>query len=145
WPPRTPPSREPPSKPEKSHTAGQDEVMRTGFPLGTLFSLAAAPYAAAPDIPTHTVVPRGLDKGTGRVSTLAAHVGAPVTFGRLEILPRACLTRPPEETPENAAFLEVTGIDPEKGPVQIFSGWMFASTPALSALDHAVYDIWVLR
>jgi len=106
--------------------------------------LAALP-AAATDIPTDTAVLRGLDKVTGRVNLITARVGFPVTFGTLEILPRTCVTRPPEETPENAAFLEVFNTPPDGKKEQIFSGWMFASSPAVSALDHPVYDIWVLR
>jgi phospholipid/cholesterol/gamma-HCH transport system substrate-binding protein len=84
-------------------------------------------------------------KVTGRVNLITARVGFPVTFGTLEILPRTCVTRPPEETPENAAFLEVFNTPPDGQKEQIFSGWMFASSPAVSALDHPVYDIWVLR
>ena len=57
----------------------------------------------------------------------------------------SCVTHPPEETPENAAFLEIFQLTDGKEKQKVFSGWMFASSPALSALDHPVYDIWVLR
>ena len=67
-----------------------------------------------------------------------------VTFGTLEIVVRSCHKRPPEEPPESAAFLEVTDIKPNEDPAPLFSGWMFASSPALSALEHPVYDVWVI-
>ena len=100
--------------------------------------------AFATDIPKDTIVLGGLDKVAARVNTVSGKVGSPVTFGTLEIIARTCVSRPPEATPENAAFLEIyqtVGKEKQK----LFSGWMFASSPALSALDHPVYDVWVLR
>lgn len=100
--------------------------------------------ASATDIPKDTIVLGGLDKVAARVNTVTGKVGSPVTFGTLEIVARTCVSHPPEETPENAAFLEIfqtVGKEKQK----VFSGWMFGSSPALSALDHPVYDIWVLR
>ncbi len=90
------------------------------------------------------VVLQGLDKVTARISKFSAEIGVPVTFGTLEITARACHKKPPEEPPESSAFLEVR--EKQKGePVKLlFSGWMFASTPGLSALQHPVYDVWVL-
>ena len=86
----------------------------------------------------------GLDKITARVSKLEARVDAPARFGTLSIRVRDCEKNPPEETPESAAFLEVVEAQPGEAPVPLFSGWMFASSPALSAMDHPVYDIGVL-
>ena len=57
---------------------------------------------------------------------------------------RACDKRPPEETPESASFLEIYEQREGQSPVQIFAGWMFASSPGLNALEHPVYDVWVL-
>lgn len=90
------------------------------------------------------VVLQGLDKVTARISKFTAELDAPVVFGTLEITARACHKKPPEEPPESAAFLEIR--EKQQGaPVQLlFSGWMFASTPGLSALQHPVYDVWVL-
>ncbi len=90
------------------------------------------------------VVLQGLNKVTARVSEFSAEIGVPVTFGTLEITARACHKKAPEEAPESSAFLEVR--EKQKGePVKLlFSGWMFASTPGLSALQHPVYDVWVL-
>lgn len=112
-------------------------------------AVLGAGAASATDIPMDTIVLGGLDKVGGRVNNFSGHVSVPMTFGTLEIVARTCVTRPPEETPENAAFLEIFQLQEGTGPVvekkKIFSGWMFASSPALSALDHPVYDVWVLR
>ncbi|HVT50050.1 MAG TPA: DUF2155 domain-containing protein [Dongiaceae bacterium] len=103
--------------------------------------LLARPAAA---VPMDTVVLQGLDKITARVSTIKVPVGQTVTFGALQITARACDKHPPEEAPEAAAFLEVVEVEPDEKPVLRFSGWMFASSPALSALEHPVYDLVVL-
>jgi hypothetical protein len=121
-------------------------------------SLWAAPAGAqAPtptnepkNIPTDTAVLRALDKVAARVQTLKVPVGQPVNFGRLEILAKSCFTKPPEETPENAALLYITKTNAKQKPgakndkTVVFDGWMFASSPGLSAMDDPVYDIWVL-
>ena len=88
---------------------------------------------------------QGLDKITARVSKFEAPVGAPVQFGTLSIRVRDCEKNPPEETPESAAFLEIDETRPgEDKAKRVFSGWMFASSPALSALEHPVYDVNLL-
>jgi hypothetical protein len=102
-------------------------------------ALAAAPAAAR-----EIAVLQGLDKVTARVSTFDAPIGETVRFGSLEITARTCKKRPPEETPESAAFLEIRDIKPGETAVNVFTGWMFASSPALNALEHPVYDVWVI-
>jgi hypothetical protein len=112
-------------------------------------ALGCAGPASATDIPMDTIVLGGLNKVGGRVNTFSGKVGAPMQYGTLEIVARTCVTRPPEETPENAAFLEIFQLGEGEKAAQekkkVFSGWMFGSSPALSALDHPVYDVWVLR
>ena len=87
---------------------------------------------------------QGLDKVTARVSTIEAPVGRTVRFGTLQIIARICDKRPPEETPESAAFLDIWEVRPGEAAISVFRGWMFASSPALSAVQHPVYDVWVL-
>ncbi len=87
---------------------------------------------------------QGLDKVTARVLTIEAPVGLAVTFGALEIIARTCDKRPPEETPESAAFLDIWEVRHGEAAISLFRGWMFASSPALSAMEHPVYDVWVL-
>jgi hypothetical protein len=100
--------------------------------------------AMAASYPADTVILQGLDKITARVTTIEAPVGKPVAFGSLSITARHCDKNPPEETPEAAAFLEIVDAKPGETPVKLFSGWMFASSPAVSALEHPVYDVWVI-
>ena len=117
-------------------------LFRSGL-IGML-GLGVAAKSSAADIPMDTIVLGGLDKVAARVNTVSGKVGSSVKFGTLEIIARTCVSRPPEETPENAAFLEIYQLGGKDKP-RVFSGWMFASSPALSALDHPVYEIWVLR
>jgi len=109
-----------------------------------ILSLAAAHAAMADAIEGNTVVLQGLDKVTARVWTFDAPVGQTVRFGTLEILPRLCNRTPPEEPPEVKAFLEVHEARAGDTRTTLFSGWMFASSPALNALEHPVYDVWVI-
>jgi hypothetical protein len=91
---------------------------------------------------------QGLDKTTARISKFDAPVGKAVRFGTLVITVRACIKHPPEEEPESAAFLQIDEVrQGERNSVvsqQVFSGWMFASSPALSALENPIYDVGVL-
>ena len=87
---------------------------------------------------------QGLDKVTARVSTFPAPIGQTVKFGTLEIIARTCDKRPPEETPESAAFLDIWEVRPGEPAASVYRGWMFASSPALAAMEHPVYDVWVL-
>ena len=120
--------------------------MVSGAALSALALLVSTLVDAGPAlaVPMDTVVLQGLDKITARVSTIKVPVGKTVTFGALQITARACDKHPPEEAPEAAAFLEVVEVEPDEKPVLRFSGWMFASSPALSALEHPVYDLIVL-
>ncbi|MSO92958.1 MAG: DUF2155 domain-containing protein [Rhodospirillales bacterium] len=104
-------------------------------------TLAAVAVQAAP---YDVAVLQGLDKVTARVSTIEVPLGDVVRFGTLEIIARTCDKRPPEETPESVAFLDIWEVRRGEPTVSVFRGWMFASSPALSALEHAVYDVWVL-
>jgi hypothetical protein len=104
---------------------------------------AALAQPSAPDIPYDIAVLQGLDKVTARIVTVEAPVGVPVHFGALEIIARACKKRRPEDLPESAAFLDIWELRPDEPAAGLFRGWMFASSPALSAMEHPVYDIWV--
>ena len=95
--------------------------------------------------PGDMVIMQGLDKVTARVSTFQAPLGATVRFGTLEITVKSCDRTPPEEPPESAVFLEVMEKRPDEPVTKLFRGWMFSSSPALSALEHPVYDVWVLE
>ena len=114
----------------------------TQLVLGAVVAFAAPGYAET------VAVLQGLDKTTARIATIRAPVGQSVRFGTLVITARACFNHRPDETPESAAFLQIGELPPDAGPdakaEAIFSGWMFASSPALSALENPVYDVSVL-
>ena len=111
---------------------------------GTVLAAAASVGGNAVAETGDIAVLRALDKVTARISTIEAPVGQPVAFGTLQIIARTCEKRPPEEPPEAAAFLQVEESRPNEVPVTVFRSWMFASSPAVSAMDHPIYDIWVL-
>lgn len=121
-----------------------------------------------------TATLRALDKITGRSTDFEIEVGEPVVYGSLRIDLKVCYQTPPEEPPESVAFLQIeratarrmqsmavprlaseveAAAEAEAAPSgegeadddMLFSGWMFASTPGLSALEHPVYDVWVIR
>ena len=116
--------------------------MKAPFLLAAV--LLAGPALASTALAADEAVLQGLDKVTARVSKFEAPLDQPVKFGTLSIVVKACRKRPPEEPPESAAFLEIRDVGPVGDGKQVFSGWMFASSPALSALEHPVYDVWVV-
>lgn len=100
--------------------------------------------ATADAAPYEIAVLQGMDKVTARVSTIRVPVGDRRRFGALLITVHTCDKRPPEETPESAAFLDIRELRQGEDAVDLFRGWMFASSPALSAMEHPVYDVWVV-
>lgn len=84
---------------------------------------------------------RGLDNLNGTAQDITVREGETVRFGHLEILAETC--RVPRDNPkaDAYAFLKIRDV---REDVPRFSGWMFASSPALSALDHPRYDVWVV-
>ena len=87
---------------------------------------------------------RLLDKATARVEQVELERGKPHSFGGMQVELRSCQQAPPEEEPESAAFLVVQSLKVEDKDAILFRGWMFASNPALSALEHPLYDVWVI-
>ena len=88
---------------------------------------------------------QGLDKITARVLTIDAPVGKQVRFGTLDIMVRRCHKRPPTETPETTAYIEIRERRLGEAVVDLFAGWMFASSPAASSMEHPIYDVWVVN
>ena len=114
--------------------------------LLTLYLMCTPPNAWAEidqDYPSVKI--QTLDKATARTNTVVVDVGQTVEFGSLFIKVQACRKSGPLDQPESAAFLQIWEVPLNaKKSEWIFSGWMFASSPALSAMDHPVYDVWVL-
>ena len=123
--------------------------MRLGFlflAAGSALAAAVADGAGSGAAAAERLVAvlQALDKVVARTSRLEAPLDRPVRFGTLRITARACHAAPPEEPPENAAFLEIDEVHHDERTVRLYTGWMFSSTPGLAALEHPVYDIWVL-
>jgi hypothetical protein len=126
-----PGQRQPRGVPQPANTAPQpgDEVV-TAPP-----SLKIANPAA---------VFSGLDKITGRIISFDVAVHETVQFGALRVTPRACYTRPPTETANTDGFVEVDEITLQGDMRRIFTGWMFAASPGLHAVEHPIYDVWLV-
>jgi hypothetical protein len=100
--------------------------------------------AAAETISNPIAAFSGLDKITGRITNFDVYMDETVQFGALQITPRVCYTRPPTETQRTSVFIEVDQVSLKGGSERIFTGWMFAESPALNPIDHPVYDIWLV-
>ncbi len=85
----------------------------------------------------------GLDKITGRIINFPVEVGETVQFGALQLTTRACYTRPAEEAANTDAFVEVDEVTLQGEVKRIFTGWMFAASPGLHAVEHPIYDLWL--
>lgn len=114
--------------------------------LAAAAATAPAPLPAAepPSVERPAARLQGLDKITARTSTFTVKVGETAAFGSLRITLRACREAQPIDPPESAAFLDITEIKPGEQAEPAFTGWMFASSPALSAMENPIYDVWVL-
>jgi hypothetical protein len=132
--------------------------IRSGILAAAMLAGSSVPGYAEPV--GETAIFTGLDKITARITRLEVPVGERVQFGTLEILADSCNKRPPTETPETTAFVEVFDVgktladelseketaEPSlpRPPERLFSGWMFASSPGLNAVEHPVYDVWLI-
>ncbi len=123
--------------------------MKRAAPAAALVLALAAAAVNAEENPPPTAWFKALDKISGRVSDLPVAVGATASFGTLDIRVSSCSAAPPEERPESFVFVEVFDrARPASGSRQgarIFSGWMFASSPAVHPLEHPVYDLWPVK
>ncbi|HLK80186.1 MAG TPA: DUF2155 domain-containing protein [Xanthobacteraceae bacterium] len=127
---------------------------RAGLPSPTA-PAAAAPAPPPPTADVVTVPPpqrisnptavfSGLDKITGRITAFDAAIGETVQFGALQVTARACYSRPPTETPLTDGFVEVDEVTLKGEVRRIFTGWMFAASPGLHAVEHPIYDVWLV-
>lgn len=99
--------------------------------------------ASAARISNNVAVFRGLDKITGRTTTFDVYIDETVQFGALQVTPRVCYTRDETEAPKTDAFVEVDEITLDRKIKRLFTGWMFADSPGLNAIEHPVYDVWL--
>ena len=128
-----------------SRFAGLSRLVRLGFAIFSagLLGFAGLPARAA-TIANPVAVFAGLDKITGRLTQFDVYIDETVQFGALQLTPRACYSRPPTESQRVSVFVEVDQVSLKGTTSRIFTGWMFADSPALNAIDHAVYDLWLV-
>jgi hypothetical protein len=108
--------------------------------LGSSF-LPHAAFAARIENPV--AVFSGLDKITGRITTFDVYVNETVQFGALQVTPKACYSRDQSEVQKIDGFVEVDEITLDRKIRRIFTGWMFADSPGLNAVEHPIYDVWL--
>jgi hypothetical protein len=105
---------------------------------------AGTPIPPSPNrIANPVAVFAGLDKITGRITSFDVYIDETVQFGSLQVTPRVCYTRPPTDVPRTDAFVQIDEIGLDRKVRRIFSGWMFADSPGLHAVDNPVYDVWL--
>ncbi|MEE8633389.1 MAG: DUF2155 domain-containing protein [Methyloceanibacter sp.] len=115
----------------------------TAMALAGGFVALAGGIAHATTIKNPIAVFAALDKVTGRISHLEVPIDQTVEFGALKVTPRVCDSRPPTETPHTAAFVEVDEIKLTGEEQRLFTGWMFAESPGLHAVEHPDFDVWL--
>ena len=136
----------------KKPMLNRDQVPEAGMPihpvtlmlpaLAVILGGGAGP-AQAQRIENQIAVFAALDKVTARISKLEANLGETVKFGSLKLTPRVCYSRPPTEQPKTTAFIEVDETELNGRDKRLFSGWMFAESPGLNAVEHPVFDVWL--
>lgn len=120
------------------------KVLAVAAALGAVFfSLCAS--AQAERIRNPIAVFSGLDKITGRTTVFDVRINETYQFGSLQITPRICYTNPSDEAVKTDSFVEVNEITLDQKIKRIFTGWMFADSPGLNAIDHPIYDAWLIN
>ena len=108
-----------------------------------LLAGSAMHQAKAQAIENPVAVFSGLDKITATITSFRVRLNETHRFGQIEVTPRVCYSRPPTEEPKTSTFVEIDEILEDNSRKRIFSGWMFAESPGLSALEHPIFDIWL--
>ena len=106
-------------------------------------ALALPSTGHAERIENQVAVFSALDKVTATIKKLEVPLGKTIEFGSIKVTPRACYSRPPTEKPKTTTFVEVDEIQLDGQVKRIFTGWMFAESPGLHAVEHPVFDVWL--
>lgn len=118
------------------HTAG-------AFLASLLCALASSEPASAERLTNPVAVFAGIDKITGRITSFDVYIDETVQFGALQVTPKVCYSRDDSEAQRVDAFVEVDEITLDRKIRRIFTGWMFADSPGLNAVEHPIYDVWL--
>jgi hypothetical protein len=136
-------SFEPPSLMLDAGIMMQPRILFRSIVLAAVGIAGSLSPAMADKFKNPTAVFAGLDKITGRIISFEVAVNETVQFGALQLTPKVCYTRPAAEKPQTTGFVEVEEITLNNESKRLFSGWMFAASPGLNAIEHPVYDIWL--
>lgn len=118
----------------------------TGVLAAAAVSLALAPVSSqAARIENPVAAFSGIDKITGRITNFDVYIGETVQFGALQVTPKVCYSRDDTEAQKVTSFVEVDEITLDRKIRRIFTGWMFADSPGLNAVEHPVYDVWIVE
>lgn len=121
--------------------------MRKAFIYALGLSFVSSAFLAAPvhaaRISNPVAVFSGIDKITGRITSFDVYIDETVQFGALQVTPRVCYSRDESEAQKTDGFIEVDEITLDRKIRRIFTGWMFADSPGLNAVEHPIYDIWL--
>ncbi|MCB5201749.1 DUF2155 domain-containing protein [Neorhizobium sp. T786] len=113
-----------------------------GVAFATVSVLTAGAVSAA-RISNPVAVFAGIDKITGRITTFDVYIDETVQYGALQVTPKVCYSRDDTEVQMIDGFVEVEEITLDRKIRRIFTGWMFAASPGLNAVEHPIYDIWL--
>lgn len=115
------------------------------FVLSLSANICFSTMALSAEISTNSALMQSMDKVTGRVNKITVPVNSKISYGDFSLVLRACKKRPAEETPENFAFVDVTDKSFGTDEYNIFRGWMLSSAPGINAIEHPIYDVWLLE
>jgi hypothetical protein len=118
-------------------------LLRSSLLTLAVSACAVVPCAQAERIDNKVAVFSALDKVTATIKTLTVPLNETREFGALKVTPRVCYSRPPTEQPKTTSFVEVQEVQLDGQEKKIFSGWMFAESPGLNAVEHPVFDVWL--
>lgn len=111
--------------------------------IAVLPTLGLVETASAARIENKVAVFSGIDKITGRITSFDVYLNETVQFGALQVTPKVCYSRDDTEAQKVDAFIEVDEITLDRKIRRIFTGWMFADSPGLNAVEHPIYDVWL--
>jgi hypothetical protein len=111
--------------------------------IAVSFVLLQTDAALAERISNPIAVFAGLDKITGVTTSFEVQIGQEARFGGFMVRPRICYSRPATEEPKTTSFVEVDEVETDQSRKRVFTGWMFAESPGLNAVEHPVFDVWL--
>ena len=118
-------------------------MRRASLALAIMLAAMAQAHAEAERMSNPIAVFAGLDKITGVTTSFEIPIGEERRFGGVIVRPEVCYTRPVTEQPKTTSFVRVDQVEMDNTRKPIFSGWMFAESPGLNAMEHATYDVWL--